>query len=57
MALVRRFDVLHEAGAPNRPIKRVFEGLQPNAQGELALQFVPVSNYAEVNAIEVEETE
>lgn len=56
-ALIRRFDVLGEAGAPNRGIEKVFEGLEPNAQGELSLQFVPITNYAEINAIEVVETE
>lgn len=56
-ALLRNFDILREAGGPNRGIAEVFEGLEPNAQGELALQFVPVANYAEVNAIEVVETE
>jgi hypothetical protein len=57
VALVRKLDLLKEAGGPNRGIERVFDGLEPNAQGELALQFVPLANYAEVNAIEVIETE
>ena len=57
VALVKDFDVLQEAGAPYRPVDKVFEGLQPNAQGELTLQFVPLVNYAEVNAIEVVEME
>ena len=41
----------------NREVVKVFDGLQPNAQGALWLEFVPVENYAEVNAIEVEQTE
>ena len=57
VALVRKLDVLGEAGAPNKGIEKVFDNLEPNAQGELALQFVPLANYAEVNAIEVIETE
>jgi len=32
---------------------RTFENLEPNAQGKIVLEFVPVANYAEVNAIEV----
>ena len=56
-ALLRNFDILREAGGPNRGIEETFDGLEPNAQGELAVQFIPVSNYAEVNAIEVVETE
>ena len=57
LALIRKFDVLREAGAPNKGIEKVFDGLEPNAQGELNIQFVPLANYAEVNAIEVIETE
>lgn len=57
LALVRNFDVLSEAGAPNKGIEKVFDGMEPNAQGELNLQFVPLANYAEVNAIEVVETD
>jgi hypothetical protein len=51
--LLKDFDVLREAGGPMRQIKKVFRGLQPNAQGKLNLQFVPIRNYAMINAIEV----
>ena len=57
VALLRKFDLLHEAGGPNRGVEKVFDDLEPNGQGELTLQFVPLANYAEVNAIEVVETE
>lgn len=53
VALLRNFDVFAEAGGANRACDKVFEGLQPNAQGKLVLSFVPVVNYAIVNAIEV----
>jgi hypothetical protein len=56
VALLRDFDVAREAGGPNRSIDKVFHDLAPNAQGILLLQFVPTRNYAEVNAIEVVET-
>ena len=46
-----------DAGGPNRIVGKVFPNLQPNAQGVLLLEFVPVKNYAEVNAIEIVETE
>jgi hypothetical protein len=36
---------------------KVFRDLEPNAQGTLLLEFVPVKNYAEVNAIEIVETD
>ncbi len=52
-ALLRNFDILAQTGGPNRPITETFHGLQPNAAGLIALSFVPVKNYACVNAIEV----
>ena len=38
-----------------RSLVKTFENLEPNAQGILRLEFVPITNYAEVNAIEVVE--
>jgi Malectin domain len=55
-ALLQNFDIAKEAGV-NHEMVKVFDNLQPNAQGALWLEFVPVENYAEVNAIEVEETQ
>jgi hypothetical protein len=57
IALLRSFEVVKEAGGPYRAVAKTFDGLEPNAQGILALEFVPSKNYAEVNAIEVIETE
>jgi hypothetical protein len=37
-------------------VEKVFENIEPNAQGMLVLDFVPFKNYAEVNAIEIVET-
>lgn len=56
VALLQNFEIAAQAGL-NRAFTVVFENLQPNAQGVLSLEFVPVRNYAEVNAIEVVETE
>lgn len=52
-ALLRNFDVYKQAGAENRALEETFSGLRPNAQGKLLLHFVPIVNYASVNAIEV----
>lgn len=52
-ALLRNFDVYKQAGAENQALVETFSGLKPNAQGKLMLHFVPVVNYASVNAIEV----
>jgi hypothetical protein len=51
-ALLRNFDLLAEA-PPLTRVERVFRNLAPSAQSKLVLQFVPVRNYALVNAIEV----
>lgn len=53
VVLVRNLDVLKEAGGSNRALKKTFHGLEPNAQGKIELNFIPVKNYAFVNAIEV----
>ena len=55
--LLRNFDVAKEAGGPNKALVRTFDNLEPNAQGKIVLEFVPVRNYAEVNAIEVTQME
>ncbi|HMD97675.1 MAG TPA: malectin domain-containing carbohydrate-binding protein [Terriglobia bacterium] len=53
VALLRDFDVFKEAGGANRALDKTFHRVEPNAQGLLVLSFVPVENYAELNAIEV----
>lgn len=50
--VVRSLNIAKEAG-DNRPLIRKITGLAPNAQGKLLLEFVPVSRYATVSAIEV----
>ncbi len=56
-ALLRNFDVFRKAGGGKRETVQTFRRLRPNAQGKLALSFVPVKDYAMVNAIEVEPDE
>ena len=56
LSLLRNYQIVKDAEGPNRSVEKVFEHLSPNAQGELILEFVPVRNYAEINAIEVIET-
>jgi len=46
------FDIAKEAGA-NHPLAKKLTGLQPNAQGKLVFEFVPVKDYATVSAIEI----
>jgi len=55
-SLLRDYQIVKDAEGPNRSVEKVFDNLVPNAQGELRLEFVPVRNYAELNAIEVVET-
>jgi hypothetical protein len=52
-ALLRNFDIFRAAGGDHRATERIFRGVTPNAQGKIVLSFVPVTNYACVNAIEV----
>jgi hypothetical protein len=44
---------LREEVGENRPLVRPLMNIEPNAQGKIVLQFVPVSHYATVSAIEV----
>ena len=44
---------LEEQAGENRPLVRKIKGLEPDAQGKLLLEFVPVTRYATVTAIEV----
>jgi len=53
VALLRNFDLFRAAGGDHRAVERTFRGMVPNAQGKIVLSFVPIANYACVNAIEV----
>ncbi|HYM74408.1 MAG TPA: malectin domain-containing carbohydrate-binding protein [Candidatus Dormibacteraeota bacterium] len=50
--VLAKLNILDEAGE-NHPLVRKIKGLEPNAQGKLLLEFVPVTRYATVSAIEV----
>jgi hypothetical protein len=50
--IIRNLNILEEVGA-NHPLTRRITNLEPNAQGKLVLDFVPVNHYATVSAIEV----
>jgi Malectin domain len=50
--IVSNLNILEAAGQ-NRPLMRKVKDLQPNAQGKLLLDFVPVTGYATATAIEV----
>jgi hypothetical protein len=51
-ALLQNFDLTKETQEKDVLIRR-FENLEPNAQGKLLLNFVPVDGYATVSGIEV----
>ncbi len=54
--LQRRFDILRETGGvPYRAVERVFNGIEPDANGNLSLGFVAASNYPCLCALEVVE--
>jgi len=50
--ILSKLNILDEAGE-NHPLMKKIKGLEPNAQGKLLLEFVPVTRYATVSAIEV----
>ena len=50
--VIAGLDIVKEVGE-HRPLVRKIKGLDPNAQGKLLLEFVPVTRYATVTAIEV----
>lgn len=51
--ILHNFDIYKEAGGENRALDDTFTGLEPNAQGQIVLDFVPSVNYACVSALEV----
>ena len=51
-AILRRMN-LRQEGGENHPVVRRISGLEPNAQGKLLLEFIPVTQYATLSAIEV----
>jgi hypothetical protein len=54
-ALLRNFDIFKESGGTLKALDKTFHNLEPNAQGKLLLTFVPVKDYACLNALEVED--
>jgi len=50
--ILANLNILEQAGE-NHPLIRKIKGLEPDAQGKLLLEFVPVTRYATVSAIEV----
>lgn len=57
LQILHNFDIFKEAGGANRALVKTFHDLEPSPQGKLLLTFVPVKNYACVNAIEVSSEE
>jgi hypothetical protein len=49
--LLKNFDIL--AASDSAPVVKTFDNIQANAGGRIELSFMPVVNYAIVNAIEV----
>jgi hypothetical protein len=51
--LLKGFDILKEAGEANRAVVRSFRHVPASPLGKIELTFLPVVNYALINAIEV----
>ncbi len=55
LALLQNLDLVRADGDRNQPVIRVFDNIAPNPQGKIYLEFVPRVNYAEINAIQIED--
>ena len=53
ITLLKGFDIVKEARGGNRALVRIFHGIPASPQGKIDLNFVPVANYALINAIEI----
>jgi hypothetical protein len=53
--LLRNFDIFKEAGGSLKALDKTFHNLEPNPEGKLLITFVPVRDYACLNALEVED--
>lgn len=51
--VLKDFDIFKEAGGAGKALVKTLHGITPNAQGKITLHFLPVVNYALVDAIEV----
>lgn len=52
VALLHNWDIAKEVG-PAHALQKTFHGIEPNAQGKIVVSFVPVVNYALVDAVEL----
>ncbi|HWR16172.1 MAG TPA: malectin domain-containing carbohydrate-binding protein [Terriglobales bacterium] len=50
--ILSKFDILKESRV-GLPVMKKITGLEPNAQGKLVFEFVPVKDYATLSAVEV----
>jgi Malectin domain len=55
VTLLKDFDILRESHLQNHEIIKQFNDIEPSPMDKLDLEFVPIANYAVVNAIEVSE--
>jgi hypothetical protein len=53
--LLRDFDIAKAAGGPTRAVTRIFRGIKPNPFDKINLYFEPITEFAVVDAIEVED--
>jgi hypothetical protein len=53
VAFRRGFDIFREAGGSGRGLIVPMHGVEPNPQGKITINLLPVHNYASLNALEV----
>ncbi len=52
--LLKNFDILSETTPGHEAVVKTFHNIEPNALGQIELEFEPVHDYPLINAIEVE---
>ncbi len=52
-SILKNFSIFREAGGSNRAVTRVFRHIEPTTQWKILLEFVPVTDFACINTIEV----
>ncbi len=51
--VVRGLDIYARAGGSLRPLTLAFDGVEPDADGQFFFQFIPQTNYAMINSLEI----
>lgn len=51
--VIRSLDIFARAGGSLRPLRVVIDGIEPGADGQFFFQFIPQTNFAMINSLEI----